>query len=63
MERSENQRKLVMNRYADCIYCGGEVVEESIDYDYRREKRLMVLATFRRVFAVNAARNILSPMF
>jgi hypothetical protein len=25
-----------MNRYADCTDCGGEVVEQIIDYDYRR---------------------------
>ncbi len=28
----------------DCSYCGGEVVEKTIDYDYRREKRLMVVS-------------------
>jgi YgiT-type zinc finger domain-containing protein len=44
VERSENQRRCVVNRYADCTYCGGEVVEEYIDYDYRREKRLMVVS-------------------
>ncbi len=33
-----------MNRYADCTYCGGEVVEQRIDYDYRRQKRLMVVS-------------------
>ena len=32
-----------MNLYADCTYCGGEVVEQIIDYDYRRENRLMVV--------------------
>jgi YgiT-type zinc finger domain-containing protein len=33
-----------MTQYGDCSYCGGEVVEEQIDYDYRREKRLMVVS-------------------
>ncbi len=33
-----------MNRYADCTYCGGEVVEQTIDYDYRRQKHLMVVS-------------------
>jgi YgiT-type zinc finger domain-containing protein len=32
-----------MNNYADCTYCGGEVEEKRIDYDYRREKHLMVV--------------------
>lgn len=32
-----------MNRYADCAYCGGEVTEQTIEYDYRRQKRLMVV--------------------
>ena len=32
-----------MNRYADCSYCGGEVVEQTIEYDYRRQKHLMVV--------------------
>jgi len=27
-----------MNRYADCTYCGGEVIEQAIDYDYRSQK-------------------------
>lgn len=31
-----------MSNYADCTYCGGEVVEKKIEYDYRREKHLMV---------------------
>ncbi len=33
-----------MTGYADCSYCGGEVVEEKIDYDYRREGHLMVVS-------------------
>jgi YgiT-type zinc finger domain-containing protein len=34
-----------MNRYADCTYCGGgEVVQQTIDYDYRRLKHLMVVS-------------------
>ena len=33
-----------MNLYADCSYCGGEVVERIIDYDYRRETHLMVVS-------------------
>ena len=33
-----------MNRYADCTYCGGEVVEQTIEYDYRRRKHLMIVS-------------------
>ena len=33
-----------MSAYADCTYCGGEVVEKKIDYDYRRNNRLMVVS-------------------
>ena len=33
-----------MNRYADCTHCGREVVEQTIDYDYRRQKHLMVVS-------------------
>lgn len=32
-----------MSGYADCAYCGGEVVEKQIEYDYRRNKHLMVV--------------------
>ena len=33
-----------MSQYADCSYCGGDVVEQTIDYDYRRQKNLMVVS-------------------
>lgn len=33
-----------MTAYADCTYCGGEVVEKKIEYDYRREQHLMVVS-------------------
>jgi len=33
-----------VSAYADCTYCGGEVVEKKIDYDYRRNNRLMVVS-------------------
>ena len=33
-----------MTGYGDCTYCGGEVVEEKIEYDYRRKKHLMVVS-------------------
>ena len=33
-----------MTTYADCSFCGGEVAEKKIDYDYRRESRLVVIS-------------------
>lgn len=30
-----------MSRYGDCTHCGGEIVEQTIDYNYRRQKHLM----------------------
>lgn len=33
-----------MTTYADCSYCGGEVAEKKIDYDYRREGHLLVVS-------------------
>lgn len=33
-----------MTSYADCTYCGGEVDEKKIDYDYRRLDHLMVIS-------------------
>ncbi len=33
-----------MKNYADCTYCGGEVVQKKIEYDYRRKKNLMVVS-------------------
>lgn len=50
-----------MNRYHDCSYCGGEVVEKTIDYDYRREKPLMVVSNVPAGVCVQAARNTSSP--
>jgi len=35
-----------MTTYADCTFCGGEVEERRIDYDYRRRGHLLV---FRNV--------------
>ena len=32
-----------MNGYVDCTFCGREVVEQIIDYDYRRQKHLLVV--------------------
>lgn len=36
-----------MTSYADCTYCGGEVSEKTIHYDYRRQDRLMVISNVR----------------
>lgn len=33
-----------MTTYADCSFCGGEVTEKKIDYDYRRASHLVVIS-------------------
>ena len=33
-----------MTTYADCSFCGGEVMEKKIDYDYRRASHLVVIS-------------------
>ncbi|OGQ82206.1 MAG: hypothetical protein A3F90_10220 [Deltaproteobacteria bacterium RIFCSPLOWO2_12_FULL_60_19] len=33
-----------MTTYADCSFCGGEVTEKRIDYDYRRQAHLVVIS-------------------
>ena len=32
-----------MNTFADCSFCGGEVEEQRVDYDYRRRGRLLIV--------------------
>lgn len=32
-----------MTRFADCTFCGGEVEERQIEYDYRRKGHLLVM--------------------
>jgi YgiT-type zinc finger domain-containing protein len=33
-----------MTAYGDCTYCGGEVEERKIEYDYRRRGKLLVIS-------------------
>jgi YgiT-type zinc finger domain-containing protein len=33
-----------MTHYADCSFCGGEVTEKRIEYDYRRKSHLVVIS-------------------
>ena len=33
-----------MNDFGDCTFCGGEVEEKQIEYDYRRLGRLLVIS-------------------
>lgn len=33
-----------MMSFADCTFCGGEVREQHIEYDYRRRGRLLVIS-------------------
>ncbi len=57
----KNQGGTVMNRYHDCSYCGGEVVEKTIDYDYRREKRLMVVSNVPAGVCVQCGEKYFKP--
>ena len=45
----------------DCSYCGGEVVEKTIDYDYRREKRLMVISSVPAGVCVQCGEKYFKP--
>ena len=33
-----------MTTFADCSYCGGEVQEQRVEYDYRRRGQLLVIS-------------------
>ena len=33
-----------MTKFGDCTFCGGEVQERKIEYDYRRKGRLLVIS-------------------
>jgi YgiT-type zinc finger domain-containing protein len=33
-----------MTAYGDCTYCGGEVEERKIEYDYRRRGKLLIIS-------------------
>jgi YgiT-type zinc finger domain-containing protein len=43
MDGPSNKRSKAMRAYADCTFCGGEVEERHINYDYRRHDHLLVL--------------------
>ena len=43
MDRSPHQRNKAVTTYADCTFCGGEVEERHINYDYRRRDHLLIL--------------------
>jgi len=32
-----------MTMFADCTFCGGGVAEQRMDYDYRRQGRLLIM--------------------
>ncbi len=32
-----------MTSFGDCSFCGGEVEEKRIDYDYRRKAKLLIM--------------------
>jgi YgiT-type zinc finger domain-containing protein len=33
-----------MKTFGDCTFCGGEVAEQRIEYDYRRKGHLLVIS-------------------
>jgi YgiT-type zinc finger domain-containing protein len=33
-----------MTTFGDCTFCGGEVEEQRIEYDYRRQGRLLIIS-------------------
>ena len=43
LQRAAEEKRLHVAAGADCTYCGGEVVEQTIDYDYPRQKNLMIV--------------------
>ena len=44
MERSSYYAgRTGMRSFADCTFCGGEVAETGIDYDYRRKGQLLIM--------------------
>ena len=45
----------------DCSYCGGEVVEKTIGYDYRHEKRLMVVSNVPAGVCVRCGEKYFKP--
>lgn len=36
-----------MKDFGDCTFCGGEVEEKQIEYDYRRLERLLVISNVK----------------
>jgi YgiT-type zinc finger domain-containing protein len=38
-----DEREQGMTTYGDCTFCGGIVKEKRVDYDYRRQERLLVI--------------------
>jgi YgiT-type zinc finger domain-containing protein len=52
-----------MNCYADCTYCGAEVVEQIIACDYRRQTRLMVVSNVPAEVCRQCGEKYLSQKF
>jgi YgiT-type zinc finger domain-containing protein len=50
-----------MSQYADCSYCGGNVTEQIIDYDYRRSKHLMVVSNVPAGVCVQCGEKYFKP--
>jgi YgiT-type zinc finger domain-containing protein len=43
VERSTDERRKAMTGFGDCTFCGDEVEEARIEYDYRRRGHLLVI--------------------
>jgi YgiT-type zinc finger domain-containing protein len=43
VDRSTDKGKNAVTSFGDCTYCGGEVEERAIDYDYRRRGQLLII--------------------
>jgi YgiT-type zinc finger domain-containing protein len=42
--RSTHEKRKAMTDFGDCTFCGGEVEETRIEYDYRRRGQLLVIS-------------------
>ena len=43
MKEQEPKEVIVMHKYGDCSFCGGEVKEKKVELDYRYKGKLYIL--------------------
>jgi YgiT-type zinc finger domain-containing protein len=41
-EREEIKEVILMHKYGDCSFCGGEIKEEKVELDYRYKGKLYI---------------------